>query len=276
MAEETKIIDAWLQHPTLAFINHPIFASLRRWMGVDRLTEEIPVEMTLAAMDEAGIETALASAWYGPNGPMIPNEAVADLIEKHPHRFAGIASVNLYTPMPAIRELRRWVNDYGFKGLRILQWLWNLPATDRRYAPLFAECVQLDIPVCFQVGHTGPLCPSEPGRPIPYIDEVAIDFPELKIVCGHIGYPWTTEMIAVATKHANVFIDTSAYTAKRYPAELVAYMKSNGRKKVLFGSNYPMITPAKCLRDIDDLGLDPEVKTLFLSENARRVYQLDK
>ena len=74
------------------------------------------------------------------------------------------------------------------------------------------------IPFCTQVGHTGPLRPSETGRPIPYIDQVAIDFPELVIVCGHIGYPWTTEMIAVCDKHPNVYIDTSAYTAQALPA----------------------------------------------------------
>jgi predicted TIM-barrel fold metal-dependent hydrolase len=129
-------------------------------------------------------------------------------------------------------------------------------------------------PVCLQVGHTGPLCPSEPGRPIPYIDVVAIEFPELNIVCGHVGYPWTTEMIAVATKHPNVFIDTSAYTAKRYPPELVNYMKTNGRRKVLFGTNYPMILPGKCLQDLDQLGLDEENKALFLHQNAEKVFGL--
>jgi predicted TIM-barrel fold metal-dependent hydrolase len=68
-------------------------------------------------------------------------------------------------------------------------WLWNLPPNDRRYYPLYAECCELDIPFCTQVGHTGPLQPSEPGRPIPYLEEVALDFPDLKIVCGHIGFP---------------------------------------------------------------------------------------
>jgi uncharacterized protein len=125
------------------------------------------------------------------------------------------------------------------------------------------------------VGHTGPLCPSEPGRPIPYIDEVAIEFPELKIIGGHIGYPWTVEMIAVATKHQNVYIDTSAYIAKRYPAELVAYMKKNGREKVMFGTNYPMVTADQCLRDLAALELDDEVEQLFLCDNAVRVFGLE-
>ncbi|MBM4446104.1 MAG: amidohydrolase [Chloroflexi bacterium] len=274
MAKDYGIIDAWMQHPNLKFLNHPMFDSLRRWTGTEELTEEIPVETTIAAMDEADVGLGLICAWWGPQGPLISNDEVATLVKKHPDRFVGIGSVDLYRPMDGIRELRRCVRELGFKGLRIVQWLWNLPPTDRHYYPLYAECTELGVPFCFQVGHTGPLCPSEPGRPIPYIDEVAIEFPELRIVGGHIGYPWTVEMIAVATKHPNVYIDTSAYTAKRYPKEFVDYLKKNGQKKVLFGTNYPMITAAMCLKDLDALGLDDEVKKLFLCENAKRVYGL--
>ncbi len=115
--------------------------------------------------------------------------------------------------------------------------------------------------------------PSEVGRPI-YLDQVALDFPELSIVGGHIGYPWTEEAIAVATKHDNVYIDTSAYTARRYPKVLVEYLKSNGRSKVLFGTNYPMIRPAKALADFDSLELDEQTQKLFLSGNAQRVFKL--
>lgn len=272
--QEKKIIDVWMQHPNLDFINHSMFESLRRWMGVDKMTEEIPVELTLSAMDQAHVHKGLLCAWWGPQGPLIPNDEVASVIKQYPDRFAGIGAVNLFRPMEAIREIRRCIKVLDFKGIRIIQWLWNLPPNDRRYYPLYAECTELNVPVCLQVGHTGPLCPSEPGRPIPYIDEVALDFPELKIVCGHIGYPWTVEMIAVATKHPNVFIDTSAYIAKRYPSDLVEYMKKNGRKKVLFGTNYPMITHSKCLDGLDDLKLDDEVKELFLFRNAIRIFEL--
>jgi uncharacterized protein len=275
MTASNEIIDVWMQHPTLDFINHPMFESLRRWTGMEKASNEIPVEVTIASMDQAQVRKGLISAWWGPQGVLISNDEVASFVEKFPDRLVGIASVNLFRPMSAIRELRRCINELGFKGLRIVQWLWNLPPTDRRYYPLYAECVQLDVPVCLQVGHTGPLCPSEPGRPIPYIDEVALEFPELRMVCGHIGYPWTQEMIAVATKHPNVFIDTSAYTAKRYPAELVGYLNKNGRKKVLFGTNYPMITAAQCLKGLDELITDNEVKELFLYRTAQQVFKLD-
>lgn len=101
-----------------------------------------------------------------------------------------------------------------------------------------------------------------------------MDFPELVIVGGHIGYPWTNEAIAVATKHENVFIDTSAYTAKRYPEELVAFMRGHGAKKVLFGTNYPMIFPQKALEHIDRLDLSDDAKDLFLGGNAKRVFKI--
>ena len=95
------------------------------------------------------------------------------------------------------------------------------------------------------------------------------------IICGHIGYPWTEEMIAVARKHENVYIDTSAYTAKRYPPELVRYMKSkSGRGKVMFATNYPMVFHRQALDDLDRLGLDDEARDLFLAGNAQRVLAL--
>ena len=103
---------------------------------------------------------------------------------------------------------------------------------------------------------------------------IALDFPDLVIVGGHIGYPWTDEAVAVATKHTNVYIDTSAYTAGRYPQQLVRYLEAHGRHKVLFGSNYPMITPAKALGGLEQLGLDEETTELFLSANAKRVFRL--
>lgn len=269
-----RIIDVWMQHPTLRFINHPMFESLRRWMGAGEATHAIPPEFTLAAMDEADVAVGLLSAWWAPDGPLIGNDEVAALVRAHPDRFAGLAAVNLARPMDAVRELRRCVHELGFVGLRVVPWLWNLPPNDRRYYPLYAECVELGVPFCTQAGHTGPLRPSEPGRPIPYLDEVALDFPELTIVAGHIGYPWTAEMVALATKYPNVYIDTSAYTARRYPPELVAYLRGHGRRKVMFGTNYPMIPPAKCLAHLDALDLDDETRRLFLHENAARAFRL--
>lgn len=275
MTSNPAIIDAWMQHPTPGFTQQPIFDSLRRWTRGEGFSADLPLEATIAAMDAGGVRIGLTSAWWSPQGPLIGNDEVAGFVNAYPDRLAGIASVDLYRPMDAVRELRRCVRQLGFRGLRVIPWLWNLPPDDRRYYPLYAECVELGIPFCLQVGHTGPLCPSEPGRPIPYLDHAAIEFPELTIVAGHIGYPWTAEMISLATKYSNVYIDTSAYKSGRYPRELVEYMRGHGRKKVLFGSNYPMLTPADCLRDLTSLGLDDQATRMFLYENAARVFSLE-
>ena len=269
-----EIIDAWMQHPSREFLDQPIFESMRRWARGRFAPGDLPLEWTIKAMDEAGVSVGMLCAWWGPQGPLMSNDTVAECVRHAPNRFVGVASVDLFRPMDAVREVRRCVRDLGFKALRIVPWLWDLPPNNRRYYPLYAECIELGIPFCLQVGHTGPLCPSEPGRPIPYLDHVAVEFPELKIVAGHIGYPWTEEMIALATKYPNVHIDTSAYTVPRYPRELVDYMRDRGRKKVLFGSNHPAWPAKKCLEDFNALGLDESAERCFLFENTQRVFSL--
>jgi predicted TIM-barrel fold metal-dependent hydrolase len=267
------IIDAWAQHPTLRHSQDEIFASLRRWTRSETPTEAMPLSATIASMDAGGVTKTLISAWYAPRNVMISNDEVAEFVAQEPERLIGVGSVDISKPMQAVREVRRCIKELGFKAIRVLPWLWEVPPTDRRFYPVYVACAELGVPFCTQIGHTGPLMPSEVGRPI-YLDRVALDFPELKIVGGHIGYPWTDEAIALATKHENVFIDTSAYTARRYPRELLEYMRGSGRSKVLFGTNYPMIHPAKALDGLDSLGLDDETRSLFLAGNAQRIFQL--
>lgn len=266
------IIDAWIQHPSAAFIGHPMFATLRRWMGLKTVPDHVPLAFTLAALDAGGIDRALLSAWTGPDGEMITNDSVAEAVAAHPDRFIGVGSVNLRRPMEAVAQVARCA-ALGFKGIRLLPWLWGLPPDDRLYYPIYAACVTHGLAFCTQVGHAGPLLPSEPGRPFPYLDRVACDFPELTIIGGHVGYPWTEEMIALARKYPNVWIDTSAYKPSRFPETLVRYLQSR-RHKVLFGSNFPMIQPATCLAEVDALGLDPVSRARFLSVNALTAFGL--
>ena len=273
MSDTSEIIDVWMQHPTPRFIQQPFFASLLRWTRQDAFPD-VPVSQTVASMDDAGVSLGLLAAWHGPHGPLISNDEVASFVAERPDRLVGVASVDLTRPMDGVRELRRCVRDLGFRALRIVPWLWGLPPDDRRYYPLYAECIELDIPFCLQVGHTGPLMTSETGRPIPYLENVALEFPELRIVAGHIGAPWTQEIISLATKFENLFVDTSAYKASRYPPDFVEFMRGRGAAKVMFGTNYPMITPAGCLAALDTLGLDDEQRRAFLADNARRVFKL--
>ena len=268
------IIDAWAQHPNTLFMQQPWLATLLRWTRQEGLGQP-SVEVTLQAMDAAGVDRAMLNAWSSPAGMLISNDEVAELVATHPDRFIGVAAVDLRYPVAAVRELRRAVLDLGLTALRVVPWLWNLPPDDRRYYPLYATCVELGIPFCTQIGHTGPLCPSEPGRPIPYLDTVLLEFPDLVVVGGHVGYPWIEEVISLATKYPNFNIDTSAYAVHRLPAALVDYLRGHGRSRVLFGTNWPMLSASRCLERIDDLDLDTETTALFLGGNAERVFRLD-
>ena len=267
------IIDAWGQHPTPRHIQDPIFESLWRWTKSTPPKEQLPVSATLSAMDKGGVDRMLISAWVAPRNVMISNDEVATFVADAPNRLIGVGSVDISRPMAAVREVRRCVRELKFKAIRVLPWLWEAPPTDRRFYPFYVACVEEGVPFCTQIGHTGPLMPSEVGRPI-YLDQLALDFPELVIVGGHIGYPWTDEAVAVATKHPNVYIDTSAYTLKRYPQQLLAFLRANGASKVLFGTNYPMITAEKALAGLDDLDLPPSTRAKFPGENAARVFRL--
>ncbi len=272
--DDVPVVDAWMQHPTAAFLDREMFDSLRRWQGAAAF-DDVPLEWTVQAFEGAGVDTALVTAWWGPDGELLGNEYVADIVAEHPDLFAGVGSVPLDDPIAAVETVRRCVEEYGFVGIRAIPWLWELPPDDRRYYPVYTECVRQDVPFCLQVGHTGPLRPSEPGRPIPYLDTVAREFPDLTIVAGHIGHPWTEEMMAVATKYENVYVDTSAYKPKRYPDEFVEFLRTYGSEDVLFGTNYPMLQPGTCLDGVADLELDRAVLERFCHRNAEDAFGVE-
>jgi uncharacterized protein len=269
------VVDAWAQLPNERFLAEPWNATLLRWTNQPAIAPP-SVPDTLAAYDAAGVDRALICAWSGPQGMLISNDEVARTVAQAPDRFHGVAAVDLRYPVRAVRELQRAVLELGFVALRVVPWLWNLPPDDRRYYPLYAACVELGVPFCTQIGHTGPLCPSEPGRPIPYLDNVLLEFPELVVVGGHVGYPWIDEVLSLATKYPNFYVDTSAYAVHRLPAALVDYMRGRGRSRVLFGTNWPMLSPQRSLAQLAGLGLDEEAAGLYLGGNAVRVFDLVK
>jgi len=265
-------VDVWAQITTERMARAPWLAPLRRWQA-NTFVLQSP-QSTLASMDAARVDIALLSAWYGPEGSLISNEEVAAQVEAAPTRFRGLASAVLRDPMGAVREIRTWVDGKRFVGVRLVPWLWDLPPNDRRYYPVYAACIELGVPFCTQIGHTGPLKRSECGRLIPYLEDVLLDFPELVVVGGHVGFPWLDEVTTLTVKFPNFFVDTSAYTLSRLPSPFVDYMKGLGRTRVMFGTNWPMIAHAKCLEGLDALGLSAEGRDAFLSANARRMFKL--
>src|SRR4051812_38992036 len=273
MEKPMTVIDVWAQITTERMASRPWLETLLRWTG--RAVGELQtVESMLRAMDEAGIDIALLSAWHGPEGSLISNEEVAHQIEGAPTRFRGLATVDLDRPMEAVREIRRWVDRKRFVGVRVVPWLWGLPPNDRRYYPVYAACIDAGVPFCTQIGHTGPLKRSETGRMLPYLEDVMLEFPVLVVVGGHVGFPCLDELVTMTVKFPNFHVDPSAYVVRRLPPAFVQWMKGIGRDRVMFGTNWPMLAPQKCLEGLSELGLSAEQSAAFLHGNARRVFAL--
>ena len=174
-------------------------------------------------------------------------------------------------------QLEHAVKELGFIGAHLYPHWFELAPDHAKYYPFYAKCVELDIPIQMQVGQSMIYSPELPrrsvGRPIT-LDAVACDFPELKIIGIHIGSPWAEEMIAMAWKHANVFICTDAYAPKYWPPALVHFLNSYGKDKVMFGTDFPVVTFDRARREIEALNLRPEAKSMLLRENVRRIYKL--
>ncbi|MGD8325972.1 MAG: amidohydrolase family protein [Sphingomonadales bacterium] len=268
------VIDVWGQIPTERMAKSHWMESLLRWTGRSGEVLVSTPEKTLKAMDDAGVDIMFLSAWYGPSGALVSNQEMLSDAEAAPDRFRGLISVDLNRPMDAVREIRDLATHDQVVGVRVVPWLWNLPPNDRLYYPIYTACVDAGLPFCTQVGHTGPLLRSEPGRPIPYLEDVLLDFPELKVVGGHVGFPWVNELTSLAFKFRNLYLDTSAYALHRLPSDFVQFMKGVGQGRVMFGTNWPMLSPKQCLKGLDSLGLDEEAKTGFLNSVAKEVFSL--
>jgi hypothetical protein len=268
------IIDVWTQLPTARFWREKWLETLMRWNRQSAPSEALPPEALIAAMAEAGVSTSLLSAWSSPKGDLISNDEVEAAIDAHPARLKGLVGADISEPMEAVREIRRRAKTGKFVGVRVVPWLWALPPNDRRYYPVYAACVDAGLPFCTQIGHTGPLKSSDTGRLIPYLEDVMIDFPDLVVVGGHVGFPWLNEVTTMIRKFRNFHLDTSAYALHRLPEEFVALMKGEGRERIMFGTNFPMLTAKRCLEGLETLGLSEAGKQAFLSGTAKRVFRL--
>lgn len=238
----------------------------------------------LERMDRAGIEKSfLIAAKVGQLGHPacyhVPYKLVADAVQAYPDRFLGLAGLDPTEGMTGVRELERSVREYGFIGAHFYPHWFELAPDHAKWYPFYAKCVELDVPVQLQVGQSMVYDPRYPrrsvGRPIS-LDAVACDFPELKIVGIHVGIPWTDEMIAMAWKHANVYIGSDAHSPKYWPPSFVHFIKSFGKNKVLFGTDFPVLDFERTMAEIDALGFSDEVRAKFLRDNAIQLYKLDQ
>jgi predicted TIM-barrel fold metal-dependent hydrolase len=242
----------------------------------------VSIEDYLGRMDRAGIQRSLLIAVRAGDLMVkgsfeIPYQRVHDICRQYPERFSGLAGVDPTRGMQGLRDLEEAVRDLGFVGAHFYPHWFGLAPDHALVYPYYAKCCELDIPIMMQVGHNlvysrERRLPSV-GRPI-CLDQVAIDFPELRLLGIHIGVPWTDEMISMAWKHENIFIGVDAYAPRYWPPALVHYLNSYGREKVLFGTDWPVIDPERAMTEIAELDIRPEAKELLMRGNALRVFNL--
>lgn len=242
----------------------------------------VSIEEYLRKMDRSGVERSLLIAVRAGDLRMkgsfeIPYQQVAKWCDRYPDRFSGLAGVDPYRGMQGLRDLEQAVREYGFIGAHLYPHWFRLAPDAALYYPYYAKCCELDVPVMMQVGQNliyqkEVRLPSV-ARPI-LLDQIAIDFPELKLIGIHIGVPWTDEMIAMAWKHANVFIGIDAYAPKYLSPALKHYMNSYGSDKVLFGTDWPVIDPERAVAEMVAHQFKPDALAKIMRGNAVKVFKL--
>ncbi|MBW1642653.1 MAG: amidohydrolase [Deltaproteobacteria bacterium] len=241
-----------------------------------------PVGFLLSLMDDAGVDIAVLPAEDAETtmGMKTPNEKVAAFVGTAPDRFIGMAAVDPHKGMTALRDLEHAVEKLNMRSLCLEPWLHKLRSNDKLYYPIYAKCIELDIPVWIHSSiNYVPQLTMDFGRPI-YLDEVAGHFPELKIIAGHGGWPWVDEMMALLWRHSNVYTDISAIRPKYLDtpgtgwASIIRYGNSLLQDKILFGTAWPAQQFKESIEEIKVLPLKEEVKDKWLGGNAKQLLGL--
>lgn len=236
------------------------------------------VPQFVAEMDKAGYDKVFIAclkmfSWRNKKLIMdVSPEEVHSLVKQAPGRLVGLAGYNPLRIKESLEEIERAVKVYGFKGIFAHSLGFGMAPNDRRYYPCYAKCVELDIPFSIQVGHSLETMPSSGGRPI-FLDTVALDFPELKLIGSHTGWPWCEELIAMAWKWENIYLDISAHLPRFLNKSIVQFMDTRGMDKVLFGTNG--FGFKLCKEQFLELTLKEETRRKVLRENAIRLFKLN-
>ncbi|MBT2489757.1 amidohydrolase [Streptomyces sp. ISL-96] len=215
--------------------------------------------------------------------PRIANEEIAESCAAHPDVLIPFASIDPHKGRAAVREARRLVAEYGVRGFKFHPSIQAFSPNDPLAYPFYEAIEELGVPALFHTGQTGigAGVPGGGGIRLKYsnpmlVDDVAVDFPQLRIILAHPSFPWQDEALAVATHKPHIYIDLSGWSPKYFPPQLVRYANTLLKDKVLFGSDYPVITPDRWLADFEKLDIKPEVRPKILKDNAARLLGLLK
>jgi predicted TIM-barrel fold metal-dependent hydrolase len=213
--------------------------------------------------------------------PALSNEEIADLAAEHPDVLIPFGSVDPARGAKGIALARKLVEQHGVRGFKFHPSIQAFEPNDRAVYPLYEELQSLGVPALFHTGQTGIGAGLPGGRGIKLrysdpmlLDDVAADFPDLTIIMAHPSVPWQDQAISIATHKANVYIDLSGWSPKYFPPQLVKAANGLLKRKVLFGSDYPLLKPDRWMADFETLDIKPEVKPLIFKENAIRALGL--
>ena len=211
----------------------------------------------------------------------VPNEEVAELAAAHNDVLIPFASIDPHKGKLGLREARKLVEDYGVRGFKFHPTAQGFYPNDRMAYPLYELIQDTGLVALFHTGQTGvgAGAPGGHGLRLKYsnplhLDDVAADFPRLKLVMAHPSFPWQEEALAVATHKPTVYIDLSGWSPKYFPPILVRYANSILKDRVLFGSDFPAITPDRWIADFEGLDIKPEVRPRIMKANAARLLGL--
>jgi uncharacterized protein len=227
----------------------------------------------------AVIFTVDAEASFG--GIRIPNEEIAEVAAEHNDVLIPFASIDPAKGRLGAREARRLITDYGVRGFKFHPSLQGFYPNDRQAYVLYEAIAEAKLPAVFHTGQTGVGARVRGGLGVRLkysnpmlLDDVAVDFPDMTIILAHPSFPWQDEALAVATHKPNVYIDLSGWSPKYFPPNLVQYANTLLKERVLFGSDYPAITPERWIADFEALSIKPEVRPLIMKGNAIKLLGL--
>lgn len=211
----------------------------------------------------------------------IPNEEVAEGAAANPDVMIAFASIDPHKGRMGAREARRLIEEFGVKGFKFHPTVQGFYPNDRMAYPLYEVIAEYKLPMLFHSGHSGFGSGVRGGgglrleysNPI-HLDDVAIDFPDQPLIIAHPSWPWQDEALSVAMHKPNVYIDLSGWSPKYFPSQLVQYANTQLRSRMLFGTDFPLITPDRWLKDFETAGFREDVKPLILKENAIRMLSL--
>jgi predicted TIM-barrel fold metal-dependent hydrolase len=241
------------------------------------------VEEFVNQLDKMGVERAVIFNLDEETPSRItglPNDYYARIVNQYPNKFIGFAGIDPLKGMKAVREIRRCY-DLGLRGVAIRPFMFQIPPTHAKMYPIYSTCVELDIPIWFHLSINYSTNSMEVERPL-YLDIVAQDFPELKMIAGHGGWPWVNELVAVAWRNPNIYIDIASYLPKYLGAQgtgwesLIKFGNTVLQDRILFGSTWLFMgLSIKQLADgVMELPLKEEVKMKWLYANAARFFNI--